>query len=907
MSEAPRLIVDCFTFYNELDMLEYRLNVLDEVVDYFIIAEAKQTFTGNAKQLYFEQNKDRFKQFQHKLIHLVVDLPFKAPEIDFSKKQQWGNEYHQRCSLQQGLEKLSMTDQDVILVSDLDEIPDPTTLRQIKEGKIKVVANQLEMSLYYYNLHTKFDAVWTDSKLFTYKYLTDSKKAFADIRMTPYSGIPKGGWHLSYFGDERFVKNKIENFSHQEFNKPEYSDPEKIKQRMKDGHDLYGRSVTMKQIAIKDNAYLPPKYEVYLTKFYERTNKMPESVLEAKYTLKRTMPSDINEHLPTLRTLASECRHITEAGVRSVVSSYAFATALKGKADHTLVQVDLKKSAQVTSFQAECAAEGVKTVFYEESDLSCPLAETDLLFIDTWHIYGHLKRELARWHSYAKTYIVLHDTTVDEWAGETIRNGWDAVAQSKASGIPVEEINKGLWPAVEEFLKEHPEWHLAKRYTNNNGLTVLKRGIVVPKYASMNRPPVYTSNYVCAQTFVDFLLSEESPVREAPVHIGYSELTFPFILYNCEQMTRGAELAKVVKMASNPMITEVWDYSAENCKIFAAKGVKARHVPLVSPAFYVEQIKALRAENAPLYDVGFCGHMYHSPRGRRQDVLQGLRDVGVTVLNVTDYGVERDRKLALCRVILNIHFADDFRIFESARCDVWLRAGVPVVSETSMDDDPRCIKAPYGALVETTVKTVNALRARPAANDSLVLLLQGSANASLSTQTVDKSRIHLVFATKEPVTFDGVGYASVTTYSGDFPHEYAVGITLQKGSHLCVMEGRHKLESHVLQMLLDSKDKGVIAPMLVTNTRYSNYHAKVDANGYCVDDPLYDDLLYKRFKGLIDVPVVNGIYFVNHALLPKIKYSDGTRRDAYVIMSDALRKQGIPQYLDNRQFHGTIQ
>jgi len=630
-------------------------------------------------------------------------------------------------------------------------------------------------------------------------------------------------------------------------------------------------------------------------------------MLEAQYTLKSTTPSDINEHLPTLRALASECVHITEAGVRSVVSSYAFATALKGKPDHMLVQVDLQKSGNVTTFQTECAAEGVSTVFYEESDLTCLVAETDLLFIDTWHIYGHLKRELARWHSYAKTYIVLHDTTVDEWAGETIRNGWDAAAQSKASGIPVDEINKGLWPAVEEFLRDHPEWHLAKRYTNNNGLTVLKRGIGVPKYASANRPPVYTMKYGCAQAFVDFLLSEESPAREMPVQIGYAELTFPFILYNCEQITRGDELAKVVKTASNPVITEVWDYSAENCKILAANGVKARHVPLVSPAFYIEQIKALRLTNPPLYDVGFCGHMYHSVNGRRQDVLQGLRDAGLSVLSVTDFGEERDKKLAQARVILNVHYADDYQIFEQARCDVWLRAGVPVVSETSLDDDPRCINAPYSALVETTVQTVNALRPRPAANDSLLLLLQGSANASLSTQTVDKSRIHLVFATKEPITFDGTGYASVTPYSGEFPHEYAIDLALQKGSHFCVMEGRHTLEPHVLQMLLDSKDKGVIAPMLVSATRYSNYHAKVDSNGYCVDDPLYDDLLYKRVKGQIAVPVVNGIYFVNHALLPRIKYSDGTRRDSYVIMSDALRKQGIPQYLDNRQFHGTIQ
>jgi len=199
------------------------------------------------------------------------------------------------------------------------------------------------------------------------------------------------------------------------------------------------------------------------------------SQLEQQYYSKVITPSDINEHMPILHKLAKECTHVTEAGVRSVVSSYAFATALKGKADHTLVQVDLVRSSNVIRFQSECKAEGVNTIFYEESDLTCPLAETDLFFIDTWHIYGHLKRELARWHSYAKKYIVMHDTTVDEWAGETIRNGWNASEQSKKTGIPVEEITRGLWPAIDEFLKEHPEWMLEKRYTNNNGLTILKR------------------------------------------------------------------------------------------------------------------------------------------------------------------------------------------------------------------------------------------------------------------------------------------------------------------------------------------------------------------------------------------------------------------------------------------------
>jgi hypothetical protein len=117
----------------------------------------------------------------------------------------------------------------------------------------------------------------------------------------------------------------------------------------------------------------------------------------------------------------------------------------------------------------------MNTVFYKQSDLECPMEQTDLLFIDTWHVYGHLKRELARWHSSVNKYILLHDTTVDAIYGESIRMIMNVDEQSKKSGIPIDEINKGLWPAVTEFLLERPEWVLEKRYENNNGLTVLSR------------------------------------------------------------------------------------------------------------------------------------------------------------------------------------------------------------------------------------------------------------------------------------------------------------------------------------------------------------------------------------------------------------------------------------------------
>jgi len=199
------------------------------------------------------------------------------------------------------------------------------------------------------------------------------------------------------------------------------------------------------------------------------------SIIEKKYKQKCNDSSDINEHLPTLKEYALQCNHITEAGVRSGVSSYAFASGLLGKSQTMLIQIDLNYHPNITELRNDCAKEGIHTIFYEQSDLECPLETTDLFFIDTWHIYGHLKRELARWNSYVTKYIIMHDTTVDVIYGETIRNGWNAVEQSQQSGIPIDEINKGLWPAVEEFLASHPEWVIDKRYTNNNGLTILKR------------------------------------------------------------------------------------------------------------------------------------------------------------------------------------------------------------------------------------------------------------------------------------------------------------------------------------------------------------------------------------------------------------------------------------------------
>lgn len=190
------------------------------------------------------------------------------------------------------------------------------------------------------------------------------------------------------------------------------------------------------------------------------------------YVRKCSTPSDINEHLPTLRYYASKCSTIVECGVRDVVSSYAFAVGLQeSETPPALHLVDPYKSESLEAFMEKCSFSS----FVHESDLTCPLIETDFLFIDTWHVYAQLKRELERWNPVVRKYIGMHDTTVDGDHGETVRVGWNAQAQSLETGFPVSEITRGLRPAIKEFLAAHPEWDVDAIYTHNNGLTILKR------------------------------------------------------------------------------------------------------------------------------------------------------------------------------------------------------------------------------------------------------------------------------------------------------------------------------------------------------------------------------------------------------------------------------------------------
>lgn len=256
-------IIDCFTFYNELKMLEFRLAELNDDVDYFVLVESTFTFTGNKKDLFFDKNKNLYSKYLHKIIHIIVD---DVPNTENA----WDNETHQRNCIDRGIEQLTLNDDDIIFISDVDEVQDTETIQKIKNKRIIVDGlYNLEQFMYYYNITIRNKEFWYYAKVVNYhqyckKYNHEcGEMRFAKLRRRKY--IPNGGWHLSYFMNEEEIANKIKNFSHQEFNKDEFTDVEYIKHKIESGTDLFGRGIEhWKKIKIEENDYLPKKYKMLL-------------------------------------------------------------------------------------------------------------------------------------------------------------------------------------------------------------------------------------------------------------------------------------------------------------------------------------------------------------------------------------------------------------------------------------------------------------------------------------------------------------------------------------------------------------------------------------------------------------------------------------------------------------------
>ena len=192
------------------------------------------------------------------------------------------------------------------------------------------------------------------------------------------------------------------------------------------------------------------------------------------------MESDINEHLETLRDYAKECRSIVELGVCHAVSTWAFIEGLRSGeccGEKSLFSVDINDVPDIEFVNKQAKKNDIKFTFVKADSATVDIPDrVDLLFIDTWHIYGHLIRELEAHHHKVEKYIIMHDTEVDKIEGECVRVKADLEEESRKSGYSVEELSKGVGYAIVEFLEKHKDdWKVHMHYPYNNGLTVLER------------------------------------------------------------------------------------------------------------------------------------------------------------------------------------------------------------------------------------------------------------------------------------------------------------------------------------------------------------------------------------------------------------------------------------------------
>ena len=209
-------------FYNELELLKIRLYELYYIVDHIILVEATMTHSGNPKPLFYSENKDMFKEYNDKIIHLVTDFIPKHDFVENIKKYlkpntvDWYREHYQRECIQLALNNMNLNDDDIIILTDIDEIPNRILIQYIKND-YKLQDNLIyiiEMKIYYYNIELTVDNKWFHGKIFNYKtYKNNNLLTYMRLICSDLPVCYNGGWHLSYFGNINFIKNKVESFA----------------------------------------------------------------------------------------------------------------------------------------------------------------------------------------------------------------------------------------------------------------------------------------------------------------------------------------------------------------------------------------------------------------------------------------------------------------------------------------------------------------------------------------------------------------------------------------------------------------------------------------------------------------------------------------------------------------------
>ena len=247
------MIYDCFQYFNEDHAVDLRLNILDKFVDKFVIVESTVNHQGKSKKLNFEI--DNYKKFKNKINYIVVDDT--PGEI---KKSHIGGEslveQHQRNSILRGLNNAE--DNDLIILSDVDEIPDLNKLNKFDKKNYAVFSQK--MFMYKINLLNLKENNWHGSKICLKKNLK-SPQWLRNLKFKKYPFwrvdkvrnlqiIKDGGWHFSYLQTPENISKKIQSFAHGEFNQSSIINLENIYSKIQKGQDIFDRGYNLKKVEL---------------------------------------------------------------------------------------------------------------------------------------------------------------------------------------------------------------------------------------------------------------------------------------------------------------------------------------------------------------------------------------------------------------------------------------------------------------------------------------------------------------------------------------------------------------------------------------------------------------------------------------------------------------------------------
>ena len=255
-------IFDCVTFFQENLQMELRFNILNEVVDKFVVCESIYDHRGKEKKVNFSKNN--FPTFSQKIEHIIIEKKF--PE----KNTPWQNQSWQREFIFEGLE--DSNNEDLVMFSDPDEIPNPEKLRNIELKKKFGIFFQ-NMYTYKLNLFNKYESPWEGTRICKRKDLKSidwlrHKILYKNLKYgfwrfdkeKSIQIINDGGWHFNYLLKPEDIARKFKSLAETSWDKEEYFNEENIKKKIKEKKDLFNRGHIFEQVELNQ------AYPLYLQK-----------------------------------------------------------------------------------------------------------------------------------------------------------------------------------------------------------------------------------------------------------------------------------------------------------------------------------------------------------------------------------------------------------------------------------------------------------------------------------------------------------------------------------------------------------------------------------------------------------------------------------------------------------------